>query len=184
MKNSMRSAARMLMLFVALSITGSLNAHPRGPGHPPKKYRYYYYPKQNVYYDPVESVYFVWDRSYWKPVSAGYFSVAFSSAPRFELWMASTHPYYYNVEHRRTYYAYRVPRPAPRPAPAPRVYAESRPKPNVSFHVEFNPVVVHPHPEPVYVEERVIIKEHDRGHHHPGHGPRHHPGHGRGRGHH
>nr|WP_294862316.1 hypothetical protein [uncultured Fluviicola sp.] len=141
--------------------------------HAPKKNRYYYYPRQNVYYDPIENVYFVWESSYWKPVSnlpGRYVSVTYSNTPRFELWMTSTHPYYYNTEHRKTYHEYRV----VKPKPAPRVHVESRPKPNVSFHLEINP------PRPVYVEERVVIVEehhHDHGYHGRGHGP------GRGHGH-
>lgn len=182
MKNSVKFAARtLLMLCFTLSMTGSLFAYP---SHPPKKHRYYYYPKHNVYYDPGASVYFVWERNHWKPVPQYYWSAnyfVYSDSPRMELWIASEHPYYYNIEHRRTYYAYRVPAPAPRPAQA-RVRVDSRPKPNVSFHLEINS---RPEPQPVYVEERVIVvKERDRGHHHHGHGHRHHPGHGRGRGHH
>jgi hypothetical protein len=191
MKSPMKSIARIFMLCVALSMTGSLYARPYSlqRPHPPKKHKYYYYPRQNVYYDPIDHVYFVWERTYWKPVSyvpGRTVSFTYSNSPRFELWVASDHPYYYNVEHRRTYYAYR----APRPAPAPRVYAraEARPKPNVSFRIDINP----PRPEPVYVEERVVVvREHDHGHHHPpglghghGPGPGHHPGHGRGHGHH
>lgn len=184
MKNSMKFAARILMLCFTLSMTGNLYAYP---SHPPKKqkHRYYYYPRQNVYYDPAASVYFVWERNHWKPIphywSTSYF--VYSDSPRMELWIASEHPYYYNPEHRRTYCAYRVPAPAPRPAPAQaRLRVDSRPKPNVSFHLEINS---RPEPQPVYVEERVIVvKERGRGHHHHGHGHGHHPGHGRGRGHH
>lgn len=186
MKNSMKFAARILMLCFTLSMTGNLYAQP---SHPPKKHkhRYYYYPKQNVYYDPAASVYFVWESNHWKPIphywSTSYF--VYSDSPRMELWIASEHPYYYNAAHRRTYYAYRVPTPPPAPRPAPaqaRVRVDSRPKPNVSFHLEINS---RPEPQPVYVEERVIVvKERGRGHHHHGHGHGHHPGHGRGRGHH
>lgn len=144
--------------------------------HGPKKNKYYYYPRQNVYYDPISSVYFVWDRTYWKPIShlpGRYVSVTYSNSPRFELWIASEHPYYYNQQHRRTYYEYRVVQPA-----TARIHVESRPKPNVSFHLEIDSA-----PQPVYVEERyVIVKErrHDNGHHY---GHHHGKGHGHGRGH-
>ena len=142
--------------------------------HAVKKNKYYYYPRQNVYYDPVNSVYFVWEQTYWKPIPhlpGRYVSISYSNSPRFELWLASTHPYYYNQEHRRTYYEYRV----ASPARAATVRVESRPKPTVSFHLEINSA-----PQPVYVEERyVIVKErHDNGHHHG-----HHPGHGHGKKH-
>lgn len=170
---------RVCALCLALAITGNLSAHP---AHKHPKSRYYYYPRQNIYYDPATSVYFVWERSYWKPVpypSGRYVSIVQPNSPRFELWIASEHPYYYNVEHRRTYHSYRV--VAPPPAPRVRAVAASRPRPNanVSFQVNINP-------EPVYVERHVIVRE--RGpkhhhHHHPGHGPRpHHPGHGHGHG--
>ncbi len=186
MKNSKKLFARFFMLCLMLSISGGLYARPgHWHNHPPKKHHYYYYPRQNVYYDPVESTYFVWERSYWKPVShipGRYVAFAYSDAPRVELQIASVHPYYYNVEHRRTYVAYRTPAPVPRTAQA-RVRVDSRPKPNVSFHFEINS---RPEPQPVYVEERVIVvKERGHGHdHHPGHGHGHGHGHGRGHGHH
>lgn len=143
--------------------------------HHPKKNKYYYYPKQNVYYDPIGNVYFVWERTYWKPVSnlpERYAPVIYVNSPRFELLVASTHPYYYNPEHRRTYHEYRV----VKRAPVARVRVESRPKPNVSFHLEINS-----EPQPVYVEERVVVvkERHDHGHHH-GHGNGHGKGHGKG----
>ncbi|MNJ86066.1 hypothetical protein D3C87_35490 [compost metagenome] len=171
MNSPMKLILRMCMLGIVLSISGNLNAHPT---HKHPKSRYYYYPKQNIYYDPVESVYFVWERSYWKPVphpSGRYVSIAHPESPRFELWISSAHPYYYNVEHRRTYHSYRV----VTPAPAPRIRAASRPRgnANVSFQVNINP-------EPVYVERHVVIvKDRGRGHHHhhPRHGHRSHPGH-------
>ncbi|WP_343747787.1 hypothetical protein [Fluviicola sp.] len=141
-----------------------------------KKNRYYYYPRQNVYFDPAHQVYFVWERTYWRPVTQlppRYVSVAYSSSPRFEMWIASTHPYYYNPEHRKTYYEYRVFKPVP--PPVQRVRVESRPKPRVNFSLEIHPVVVEP--QPVYVEERVIMHHpHPPVYHHP-------PGHGRGHGH-
>lgn len=178
MKNTSNYLALILTLCFSLSLTGNdLFARPEQrpyslQKHALKKNKYYYYPRQNVYYDPIGSVYFVWERSYWKPVShlpSKYVSVTYSNTPRFELWMTSTHPYYYNPEHRKTYYEYRV----VKPKPAPRVRVESRPRPNVSFHFEINP-----EPRPVYVEERVVVVEehHDHGHHHGGHGN----GHGRG----
>ncbi len=169
----MRFIARMFMLCFVLSITGNLYARPHSP-HPPKKHKYYYYPRQNVYYDPADNVYFVWERTYWKPVphpTGGFVSVAYSNSPRFELLIASNRPYYYNVEHRRTYHEYRVVKPAPHQQA--RVRVESRPKPNVSFHLEINS-----EPQPVYVEERVIVVK-ER----PHHGPPHNHGHGHGNGH-
>jgi hypothetical protein len=183
MKNASNYWAIVLTLCFSLSLAGNdlfarTEQHPYFvQKHAPKKNRYYYYPRQNVYYDPIENVYFVWESSYWKPVShlpGRYVSVTYSNTPRFELLMTSTHPYYYNPEHRRTYYEYRV----VKPKPTPRVHVESRPKPNVSFHLEINPA-----PRPVYVEERVVIVDehhHDHGNHH-GHGNGH--GHGRGHGH-
>ncbi len=178
MKDSMKFFARICMLSIALSFTGGLYAHTHSlHAQPPKKHRYYYYPRQNVYYDPVESVYFVWEHTYWKPVywAGGYSAFVYSGSPRIEMWIASEHPYYYNVEHRRTYYVYRDPEPA-----QARIRVESRPKPNVSFHLEINSA---PKPRPVYVERHVIIKDH--GHHHGrGHGHGHHPGRGKGHKHH
>lgn len=176
----MRITARILSLCLVLSITGNVYAHPVF-SQPPKKHRYYYYPRQNVYYDPVENIYFVWERTYWKPVyytPGRYVSITYSDSPRFELWIASEHPYYYNPEHRRTYYEYRVVKPA-----QARMVVESRPKPNVSFHLEINSA---PEPRPVYVERHVVIvKEHDRGYHNGhGNGRGHGNGHGRGHGHH
>jgi hypothetical protein len=185
MKNLRNYLALALTLCFTLSNLGNdlyarPGKHPHQQKHPSKS-RYYYYPRQNVYYDPSDHVYFVWERNYWKPVPdlpGRYAAISYSSsAPRFELWIASSHPYYYNPEHRRTYYEYRAVRPAPAP---PRVHArvENRPKPNVSFHFEINSA---PEPQPVYVEERVIVvKEHrGHGHHHGHHGP---PGHARGHG--
>lgn len=178
MKDSMKFFARICMLSIALSFTGGLYAHTQ----PPKKHRYYYYPRQNVYYDPVESVYFVWERTYWKPVpyyywAGGYSTFIYSDAPRVELWIASDYPYYYNVEHRRTYAVYRAPEPA-----QARIQVDARPKPNVSFHLEINSA---PEPRPVYVDRHVVIvKEHDRGYHGHGHGNGHGNGRGRGHGHH
>jgi hypothetical protein len=183
MKNLSNYSAIVLALCFSLSTAGN-DLFAQRPyslqKHHPNKHKYYYYPKQNVYYDPVSSVYFVWEQTYWKPVShlpGRYITVTYSNAPRFELWIASAHPYYYNPEHRRTYYEYRV----AHSAPSARLRVESRPKPNVSFHLEINSA-----PQPVYVEERyVIVKErHDNGHHyghHPGRG--HGKGHGKGKGH-
>jgi|GEM_PF-2145439 len=181
MKNVSNYLAIVLTLCFSLGLKNDLFAKP-GPHpykHAPKKNRYYYYPRQNVYYDPVESVYFVWESSYWKPVSnipGRYVSITYSNSPRIELQIASAHPYYYNPEHRRTYYEYRV----VKPRPVARVSVESRPKPNVSFHLEINS-----EPRPVYREERVVIVEerhHDNGHHY-GHGNGHGNGHGKGHGH-
>ena len=176
----MKFTVRIFMLCFVLSISGNLYAKPHSP-HPPKKHKYYYYPRQNVYYDPADNVYFVWQRTYWKPVphpTGGFVSVTYPNSPRFELLVTSNRPYYYNVEHRRTYVAYRTPAPVPRGTQA-RVRVESRPKPNVSFHLEINSA---PEPRPVYVEERVIVvkEKHHHGHHPPGHG--HHGGHGNGHG--
>ncbi len=186
MKDSMKFFARIGMLCIALSITGGLYAHTYSfHAQPPKKHRYYYYPRQNVYYDPVESVYFVWERTYWKPVphyywAGSYSAFVYSDSPRIELWIATDHPYYYNVEHRSTYAVYRDPEPA-----QARIRVDARPKPNVSFHLEINSA---PKPRPVYVERQVVIvKEHDRGYHKGhgrGHGHGHHPGRGKGHGHH
>lgn len=169
---------RILLICFSISIAGFVNAkQEQRPYHLQKqtlkKNKYYYYPRQNVYFDPVHRVYFVWEKTYWKSVPTlphRYVSVTYSSSPRFALWMTSSHPYYYNPQHRKTYYEYRVFKPVP--PPAPRVRVESRPKPNVSFSIEINP-----EPRPVYVEERVIVREH---HHSHGHGR----GHGKGHKHH
>jgi hypothetical protein len=138
--------------------------------HASKKNKYYYYPRQNVYYDPIGNVYFIWEKTYWKPVPQlprKYVTVTYSSTPKIVLWIASTHPYYYNTEHRKTYHEYRV----VKPKPAARVQVDGRPKPNVSFHLEINPVR---EPRPVYVEERVVVIKEKHGHGH---------GHGKGHGH-
>lgn len=169
----------MLLICFSIGLAGFVRAkQDQRPHHlqkqAVKKNRYYYYPRQNVYFDPAHQVYFVWERTYWKPVvqlPPSYVSVTYTSSPRFELWIASTHPYYYNPEHRKTYYEYRV----FKPAPVQRVRVESRPRPRVNFSVEINPVVVES--RPVYVEQRVIMHHpHPPVYHHP-------PGHDRGRGH-
>lgn len=175
MKNSHYYPAIILILFFLISANGNkLNA---GPEQRPyilqknafKKHKYYYYPRQNVYYDPSEKVYFIWERTYWKPVAHlpnKYVSVTYSSTPKFALWMTSTHPYYYNPQHRKTYYKYRV----VKPAPVPKARVSGSPKSTVSFHLEFSPVVVQP--EPVYVERHVVVvkEKHPKHHHHPGRG--------------
>lgn len=178
MKTSSFYWIRILLICFSFGITGFVNAkQDQRPYYlqreAMRKNKYYYYPRQNVYFDPVHQVYFVWEKTYWRPLTQlppRYVSVTYASSPRFELWIASEHPYYYNPEHRKTYSEYRV----FKPAPAARVRVESRPKPNVSFSLEINPVVVEP--RPVYVEEHVIV-------HHPHHPVYHYPpGHGRGHG--
>lgn len=166
----------MLMVCFSFGLAGFVNAkQDQRPyslqNQALKKNKYYYYPRQNVYLDPVQHVYFVWEKTHWKSIKhlpERYVSVTYSSTPRFALWISSTHPYYYNVEHRKTYYEYRV----AKPATVPKNRVESKPKANVSFHLEINP------PHPVYVEEHyVVVRDPTVHHHHHGNG------HGRGHGH-
>ncbi|AEA46028.1 hypothetical protein [Fluviicola taffensis] len=176
MKNLSNYLAPVLALCFSFSLMGNnLHARPEHPKsgphkHGQKKHKYYYYPRQNVYYDPSDNVYFIWERTYWKPVShlpRRQVSVTYSSSPKFTLWIASTHPYYYNPDHRKVYHEYRV----VRPKPAPRVRVESKPKSNISFHIDINPVVVEPH------RTVVVHEHHPKKHHHKGHD------HGHGKGH-
>ena len=153
-------------------------AAPHGHAHPRAvKHKYYYYPKQNAYFAPMEQTYYVWDKhdrkwcsSSWGP--AIYFS-QISLFPRVTLYMETERPYYYNEVHCHDYREPLLVAEVPvRPA---RVVVSSPPrpvaKPRIQVNIELRPV--HVEREPVYVVHE---------HHHPGHG--HAYGHYKGNGHH
>lgn len=167
------AVAMMTLVFLNTSF-----AAPHGHGSPKaNKHKYYYYPKQNAYFSPMERTYYVWDNHDRKWRSSSWGPAIYLSGlaifPRVTLHMETKHPYYYNVSH---CHEYREPLLVAEIPVRPIHVASSPPpkrdvsRPRVQVNIQLSPV--HVEREPVYVV-------HD---HHPGRG--HAYGHYKGKGHH
>lgn len=76
-----------------------------------KKQLYYYFPRQNIYFYPKGKVYFIWKNARWNKIvhlPSKYESIILGNTPKFELLMVTSHPYYFNADHRKKYANYRI----------------------------------------------------------------------------
>ncbi|AEA46027.1 hypothetical protein [Fluviicola taffensis] len=123
-----------------------------------KKHLYYYYPQQNIYFYPKGKVYFIWGNTQWNRIvhlPSKYETINRGNTPKFELVMVTTHPYYFNADHRKKYANYRL---------FNNQKKEYHPKKNKwrnEYYVEINPKTNQ--------KKELIIEEHYVVKHIPGH---------------